>query len=176
MSRQWERMVLKNKKQINKRRVKTGQPKISASPSEQMETFYGRSWFLPALFVAISAFFATISIAFYEADTLLWATIGAYLLLGLMYYLRRPYLKVGKKQVATKRMGVERYLQAEEMESIMVQPGSVTIKLKEKKNRWVFTKFQNLYDIPALSARLKLFAQQHQIKYEEEGDPTGKAI
>lgn len=176
MSRQWERMVLKNKKELNKRRVKTGKPTLSASTSEQMDIFYGRSWFLPALFVAVSAFFATISIAFYEADTLLWATIGAYLLLGLMYYLRKPYLKVGKNKVATKKMGVERSLQADEIESISVLPGSVTIKLKDKKSRWVFTKFQNLYNIPALAERLKVFANQHQIQYEEEGIPSGKAV
>lgn len=175
MSRSWERMVAKNKKQINKKRVKLGQPRIDDSPREQMDTFYGRSWFLPALFVAISAFFGTISVAYYEDNTMTWVMIAAYLALGVMYYLRRPYLKVGKSQIATKKMGVERALRADEMESISVQPGSVTIKLKHKNTRWVFTKFQNLYDIPAIAAKLKQFAQQHQVPFEDIGGTASKA-
>jgi hypothetical protein len=176
MSRQWARMVKKNKKLVNQKRLKEGKKTItSATTGEEMDAIYGRSWFLPALFVAVSAFFATISIAFYEADTLLWGTIAAYLVLGFIYYLRKPYLKVGKKQVATKKLGVERYLQADEIESIVVQPGSVTINLKAKNKRWIFTKFQNLYNIPVMAARLKTFAQQNQVRYEEDGLSVDKA-
>ncbi|WP_127584576.1 hypothetical protein [Paenibacillus koleovorans] len=175
MSRQWERMVRKNSKLANKRRAKSGQAVITATSGETMNIYKGRSWFLPSLLVAMSIFYAFTSLVYSESSTMMWVVTAAYVFLGLMYFLRRPYIKIGRKQVATRRLGVERFLSAEEMESITVQPGGVVIKLKAGNKRWVFTKFQNLYDIPAIAERMKTFAAQHQVPFQEEAAPEKKS-
>lgn len=168
MSRKWERMVQKNSKQMNRIRLKSGKPPIAVATEEQMDIFKGRSWFLPALLVACSFFFAIVSVSLYETQTLYWITVAGYLALGIMYFLRRPYIKVGKNKLATRRLGIDKVFGADEIESISVQPGSVAIQLRGKRTRWVLSKFQSLYDIPALATRLKKFADQNGIAYKEE--------
>ncbi|TNJ68146.1 hypothetical protein FE784_00325 [Paenibacillus hemerocallicola] len=168
MSRRWERMVQKNSKEMNRKRLKTGKTPITVSTQEQMDVFKGRSWFLPTLLVACSLFFAIVSVAYYETQTLYWVTVAGYLALGVMYFLRRPYIKVGKQKLSTRRMGMDKVFGADEIESISVQPGSVAIQLKGKRTRWVLSKFQSLYDIPALAARLKKFADVNGIEYKED--------
>lgn len=168
MSRKWERMVQKNSKDINKRRQKTGQTPVSASTQDQMDVFKGRSWFLPALLVACSLFFAILSATLYDSQSLYWVTVIGYLVLGLMYFLRRPYIKVGKQKLATRRLGVDKIYGADEIESISVSSGNVAIQIKGKRTRWVLSKFQSLYDIPVIAARLKKFAELNGIAYKEE--------
>ncbi|GAA3404654.1 hypothetical protein ACFFNY_27270 [Paenibacillus hodogayensis] len=168
MSRKWERMVQKNSKDINSRRKKTGHTPISVSAQEQMDVYKGRSWFLPALLVACSLFFAIVSVMLYESQSLYWITVLGYMVLGVMYFLRRPYIKIGKQKLATRRMGMDKVFGADEIESISVQSGSVAIQLKGKRTRWVLSKFQSLYDIPAIAARLKKFAEHNGIAYKEE--------
>lgn len=168
MSRKWERMVEKNSKELNQKRKKMGQSPISVSNLEQMDVFKGRSWFLPTLLVACSLFFAIVSVALYESQTLYWVTVIGYLVLGVMYFLRRPYIKIGKKQLSTRRMGVDKVFGADEIESISAAPGSIAIQIKGKKTRWVLSKFQNLYDIPAIATRLKTFAEQNGVAYSED--------
>lgn len=167
MSRKWERMVQKNSKQLNKQRRKTGQAPIITA-QEQADVFKGRSWFLPALLVAVSFFFGIVSAGVYESDTFYWVTVIGYLLLGVLYFLRRPYIKVGKNKLSTRRLGVEKTFGADEIEAIAVQRGSVSIQMKGKRTRWVLSKFQHLYDIPALAARLKTFAEHNGIDYRDE--------
>lgn len=167
MSRKWERMVQKNSKEANLKRKKGGSAPI-ISADEQMDIFKGRSWLAPSLLVACSLFFAIVSVTIYETETLYWITVAGYLLLGVMYFLRRPYIKIGKKKLSTRRMGIDKVFGADEIESISVQPGSVAIQFKGKKMRWVLSKFQSLYDIPAIAARLKQFAEQNGIDYKDE--------
>ncbi|MEF3301647.1 hypothetical protein [Paenibacillus sp. GYB003] len=133
MSRKWERMVYKNSKELNAKRKKAGHAPISVSAEEQMDVFKGRSWFLPALLVACSLFFAIVSVALYETQTLYWITVIGYLALGVMYFLRRPYIKIGKQKLATRRMGVDKVFDAGEIESITVQSGSIAIQIKGKR-------------------------------------------
>lgn len=133
-----------------------------------MEVFKGRSWFLPALLVACSFFFAIVSVSMYEAQTLYWITVIGYLLLGVIYFMRRPYVKVGRKQLGTRRFGMDKLFQANEIESMTAQSGSVAIQFKGKRTRWVLSKFQSLYDMPALTARLRTFAEQNGIPFKDE--------
>lgn len=169
MSRKWERMVEKNSKQLNQRRKKTGvQPISVASTQEQMDVFKGRSWFLPALLVSCSLFFAIVSSTMAENQSFYWITVLGYLVLGVMYFLRRPYVKVGRNKLSTRRLGIEKFFGADEIEEISVLRGSIAIQMKGKKTRWVLSKFQSLYDITALSARLKKFAEMNGISYKEE--------
>jgi hypothetical protein len=168
MSRKWERMVRKNSKQLNRMRQKSGLKPIEAVTKEQEDVFKGRSWFLPVLLVACSLFFAIMSGALDESGTLYWVTVLGYLALAVMYFLRRPYIRVGKRQLSTRRLGVERVYAADEIESIAVQRGSIVIQMKGKRTRWVLSKFQNLYDVPAIAARLRTFAQQNGIAFQEE--------
>ncbi|MDF2721936.1 MAG: hypothetical protein K0Q59_1611 [Paenibacillus sp.] len=168
MSRKWERMVQKNSKVVNSKRKKTGTAPIAASPAEQMDVFKGRSWFIPALFIACSLFFAVVSVMLYETATLYWITVAGYFVLGVMYFLRRPYVKIGKNKLSTRKMGIDKVFNADEIESISAQPGNVAIQFKGKRSRWVLSKFMNLYDIPALTSRLKTFAAQNGIAYKED--------
>lgn len=167
MSRKWERMVQKNRKETNRQRQKYGKTQIIDSPQEHMDVFKGRSWFLPALLISCSFFFGVVSAMTAETDTFYYLTVSGYFLLGIIYFLRRPYIKVGKDKLSTRRLGVERFYAADEVSAISVLPGSVSIQLKGKRTRWVLSRFQNMYDIPAIAARLKKFAEQNGIEYTE---------
>jgi hypothetical protein len=166
MSRKWERMVQKNMEQVNRRRSKSGNVPISVT--EPMDVFYGRSWFLPALLIACSFFFAIVSSLYYEGDTLFWFTVAAYFLLGIIYFLRRPYIKIGRSRLATRRLGMERYFEAGDIEKISVMRGAVQIHFKGKRSGWTLTRFQHLYNIPAVSDRLKRFAEQNRIEFVDQ--------
>jgi len=168
MSRKWEREVERNRKKLNRQRQKQGRPLIAGGVNEWTDQFKGRSWFLPVLFVFCSLFFALMSGPTYEFGGLYWFTVIAYLLLAVIYFLRRPYLKVGKSRLATRRFGADKVVSAGEIEEVIAQPGSVSVVLKGKKTRLIFSRFQNLYDIPAMTERLKSFCEHNGIAFRQE--------
>ena len=109
MSRKWERMVSKNAKTANKNRSKQGIAPVS-NPDRAV-VFKGRSIFLSLLFVCISLFlFFTFTKA--SADKTFWFTAISYFAVGLLiYFVRRPYLKVSKLSLAKRRLFQRTYHQ-----------------------------------------------------------------
>ncbi|MFD0696659.1 hypothetical protein ACFQZT_21590 [Paenibacillus sp. GCM10027628] len=165
MSRKWERMVSKNAKKTNMLRSKQGKSPIS--DSNQAQVFKGRSLWLPLLFVIIFIFLlATYTKA--DQNGMYIATICGYLLVALlMYFVRRPYLKIGKTNLAKRGYSRELVLEANNIKQIIHKPGSVVIEL-DNKTRWVFSKRMNLFDVTTIAEKLHRFAELNRIAFEDK--------
>jgi hypothetical protein len=169
VSRKWERLVEKNKKNVNKLRDKAGTERVSLASKPDMDIFRGRSLFLPLLLISVSVLFISFFGQTAEKDALYWITVISYFLLGLyFFFLKRPFLKVGKAQLSTRKFGREKFVPAGEVEMIKVQSGYIIISFKNKRSHWVFSGVFNRFNLPAMAARLKEFANQHTIPYVVE--------
>lgn len=172
MSRKWERMVEKNRKTINKQRTKTGKREISAAVKSKPDAdrFLGRSYMLPALLIGLALVYM---IAFYDmysdSRVMYWLTGGAYLLLGVMLYIRRPYLNVGKSHVSTRGLfGSDKQMQADNIKKISFYPSYVMIEFKSTKRGWMFSRSFNRYDVEAIKTRLTQFARTNAVELNND--------
>ncbi|ANY71637.1 hypothetical protein BBD41_03035 [Paenibacillus ihbetae] len=172
MSRSWERKVSKNLQQLNKKRKKQGMSTYQGSAiSDQMDVFKGRKYVLPIVLLALAALYALLGSATAKTtgqsnDVLNWVGVGLYILLALMIFLRKPYLKIERSSVSTMKFNRERRLSASEIEKIKIASGSVVIQGKGKAGNWVFSRMINLYDTQAMGERLEEFAKAHHIPVE----------
>ncbi|GIO11519.1 hypothetical protein J19TS2_10740 [Cohnella xylanilytica] len=168
MSRSWERMVERNSKQINKRRKKEGKGAIAA-PAQQIDRFQGRSYIVPTLLVLLAVLIVLISQpwseAFQQTASMFWVTVGLYLLLAVFYYLRRPYLAVGKDFLETRRFSGYKRLKPTEIRKLVQQPGYIIVETVKGGN-WVFSRFMNRFPIEKMGERLHAFATLHHIEWE----------
>lgn len=168
MSRKWERMVRRNTKKTNKLRSKQGQQPVSASGQEAMVRFKGRSWFLPSVLVIFSIVFLLLAHDIYEADATYWLTGALYFLFGLfLFFARRPFLKIGRNRLSTRRFTGEKFVDAGDIEEIIIVPGTIVIQLKAKKERWIFSRLLQLFNLREIEGHLREFAKRHQIPVKE---------
>ncbi|MDO7904937.1 hypothetical protein Q5741_00750 [Paenibacillus sp. JX-17] len=169
MARSFERKVRKNTNQLNQQRKKQGL-KTLGNNSESADLFRGRSITAPALLAFLAVFYLLLSLFVTKAGMkpMDWFVFVLYLLLGVIFYFRRPYLKVGKKTVYTLKSGRERSMSADMIKSIKVQRGYIFIESEGKKSNWGFSRTLNRYDISAMSERLEKFAKENQIPFERE--------
>lgn len=180
MSRSWERMVQKNTAQVNKQRKKQGKPSLYASNgSSSADIFRGRNFVLPITLVALAAIYILLGVASDQAvmnTSLTWIVVGLYVLLAVVIFLRRPFLKVDKNSISTIKFNRDRRLTADQIAMIKVGSGSVVIELKGSKNKkgkvskggnWVFTRLINRYDTAAMGERLERFATTFDIPFEK---------
>lgn len=174
MSRSWERKVSKNMSQLNKQRKKQGQSMVgtTATVASDGDVFKGRKYVLPIVLIALAALYALLGIATAEAGAgntaLNWIGVSLYLLLALMIFLRKPYLKVGRSTVSTFKFNRERKLTASEISKIKILQGSVVIENKARGGNWVFSRLINRYDTKAMGERLEQFAKVNNIPVEHE--------
>ncbi|WNQ09151.1 hypothetical protein MJA45_16020 [Paenibacillus aurantius] len=169
MSRKWERMVEKNRKTANKRRLKQGQERISYSGTEEVEVFRGRSWILPLVLILFAAAYALAFYGYYDQDTSFWITVACYGLLGLfLFAFRRPILRIGRNRISSRRFAGDKWLEPGEIDEIILSPRTAVIQLKEKRVRWIFTRFLHRMPIGDLSARLREYAARHGVKLTEQ--------
>lgn len=167
MSRKWERMVSKNTKKLNKDRTKKGISPISIDP-ERGEVFKGRSILLSLFFVLISVFLL-LTLTKTTGDKMYWYTTIAYLVVGLfVYFVRRPYLKVTKSSLSKRGFARELVLNADNINEIVYAPGQVVINLKGKSPRWVYNRTLNRFDVAAMAARLKKFAEHNHVSFVDK--------
>jgi hypothetical protein len=175
MSRSWERMVKKNTKLVNKSRKKSG--KTGITDAEQPRIIKGRSWLLPSFFMLIFIFLLMTGQTTTETETsttMYWFTTISYAAVAVIFFLwRRPYLKVFRNQIATRKWTGEKYLAASEIEQITVLPSYTVIQTKNKKS-WVFTKLANLYNMAEMGEALREFAKLNQVTMHEEMKEKGK--
>ncbi|KQO00719.1 hypothetical protein [Paenibacillus sp. Leaf72] len=168
MSRTWERKVRRNTNQINKNRKKQGGPSFKPA-GPQSDRFVGRSYIAPILlllFIAMYVILAQMDPQF-KFDTLLGVTIGCYVFLAIVFFLRRPYITIGKNYVQTRKMTGDKRLGAEAIKTIRVQPGYVTIE-PQKGSTWAFSRVFHRYPTDEISARLEQFAKDNGITYEQK--------
>ncbi|WP_211747868.1 hypothetical protein [Paenibacillus sp. Marseille-Q4541] len=168
MASSFERAVKRNQQKTNKDRKKQGKP-IVGSSMENEDIFKGRAFIFPFILVVLAFMFLTLSgltkdgVAGFD-----WVVFVLYIGLAVMYFFRRPYLKVGKKRIKTIKLSRERSLGVEDIKRIVVDKGSVIIEHNGKGGNWAFSRLLNLYDTDAMAARLITFAQSHQIPVEDK--------
>lgn len=170
-SRSWERKVRKNQSQLNKQRKKQGKDPLTLKTADtQLEIYKGRSIIMPAFLVLFTALYVILSFssdAYKTADTMYWVTIGLYLLLAVLFVLRRPYLAVSKEYVRSRRFGGDRNLYASNIKGISVQKGYVVIE-QIKGGNWVFSRLINRYPTDEMAERLRAFAAANQITFTDK--------
>lgn len=112
MSRSWERMVQKNSAQLNKQRKKQGKPSLySSNGSATADVFKGRNFVLPITLVALAVIYLLLGMTSQQAamnTSLNWIVVGLYVLLAIMIFLRRPFLKVDKNTLSTIKFNRDR--------------------------------------------------------------------
>ncbi|MFW5435644.1 methyltransferase [Paenibacillus apiarius] len=174
MSRSWERKVRRNSAQLNKQRKKQGKAMMSTSTVAYKE-FKGRSYILPMVLIGFTVIYAFLggAVTDMQSPTLYWVTVFCYLGLGIILFLRRPFLRVGQDELSTIKWNRIRTLPAQEITKIVTQPGYVVIEHSRKGSSWVFSRTMNRYDTNAMAERLRLFAQQHRIEFAEDAKATG---
>ncbi|MCE5172073.1 methyltransferase [Paenibacillus profundus] len=174
MSRSWERKVRRNSTQLNKQRKKQGKSMMSTS-TVAFEEFKGRSYILPMVLIGFTIIYAFLGGAMtdVQSPTLYWVTVFCYLGLGIILFLRRPFLRIGKGELSTIKWNRIRTLPAQEITKIVAQPGYVVIEHSRKGSSWVFSRTMNRYDTDTMGKRLQSFAQQHRIEFVEESKSTG---
>lgn len=173
MSRSWERKVNKNMAQLNKQRKKQGQSTVgSAVAADGSTVFKGRKYVLPIVLIALAALYGLLGMATVEAgggsQTLNWVGVSLYILLALMIFLRKPYLKVERSTLSTFKFNRERKLTAKEISKIRILPGSVVIENKGRGGNWVFSRLINRYNTDAMGEKLEQFAKANQIPVENQ--------
>ncbi|GIQ69567.1 methyltransferase [Xylanibacillus composti] len=161
MSRKWKRMVERNYDQVSKQRSK----QESALPgvkllSDGTEMIRGRSIVMPITMIAIVSMFILVYGSSAGNDPLFWVTVGAYVFLALVYFLRRPYLRIGRSFLSTRRMGRDQIVEAKDIASITCGDGYVAIDFKSKRRKWFFSRVMNRYPTDRMAERLLLFAQR----------------
>ncbi|ASA21905.1 hypothetical protein [Paenibacillus donghaensis] len=174
MARSWERMVQRNTQQINKQRKKQGKDSIYATTSSSVkksDIFKGRNIVFPFVLVLLGIMFWVVgSIDQNKGSGILanWLGVVLYFLLAALMYFRRPYLKVDKTKLSTIKFSRERSWAAADIEMITLSRSAVSIKYKNKRSRWVFSRFFNRYDTVAIGERLEAFAKHNNVAVEHE--------
>lgn len=168
MSRSWERMVLKNSKNMNKRRKKEGKQSMRPN-APQVDKFVGRNFIVPTMLFMLIILYVTLaqpwSDNFMQDPTLFWVTVGCYVLLAAFYFFRRPYLAVTRDTLETRKFTGYKHLRPAQIRKISSMPGYILIE-SVKGGNWVFSRFMNRYPLDRMGERLKVYADLHQIEWE----------
>ncbi|WP_410510973.1 hypothetical protein PaeBR_12665 [Paenibacillus sp. BR2-3] len=173
MARSWERMVQRNSQQVNKQRKKAGKDTIyaSTSPSKTGEVFRGRNIVLPVVLLGLGIMYwmvGTVDQTKGNGSLMNWLGIVLYFVLAVLIFFRRPFLKVDRARLSTFKFNRERFLAAGDIEKIILSRGSVTIKHKGKRMKWIFSKLINRYDTAAMGDHLEQFAKVNNIVVEHK--------
>lgn len=168
MSRSWERKVRKNMSHLNKQRKKQGADSIVLN-ADKAEKLVGRNYIAPILLILFISLYLILvqSQDDFQMDTMFWVTVFCYILLAAIFFVRRPYLKIGKDYVQTRRMTGDKRLPAASIKAISVQPGYVVIE-PVKGGNWVFSRLINRYPTGEMAEKLQQFAQANQIQFQQK--------
>lgn len=168
MARSWERMVNKNRKQINQRRKKEGKGALGSVSKSDIEKFKGRNYIVPVLLILLIVFYILMSQpwsdAYPSSMTMFWVTLICYVLLATFYFMRRPYLSINRDTLETRKFTGYKYLRPSEIRKFTVEPGYIVIE-SVKGTNWVFSRWMNLYPTQAMAERLKTYADLHKVEY-----------
>lgn len=136
---------------------------------EKADRLTGRNIILPILLIlfigAYVSFFFTDPL--FELNTINIVTIGAYFVLAALFFFRKPYLKIGKDYVQSRRMTGDKRLNASDISAIRAQDGYLTI-LPKKGGGWTYSRMINRFDTAEMAGKMKTFAQVHGIPFEEK--------
>ncbi|KGE17335.1 hypothetical protein [Paenibacillus wynnii] len=173
MARSWERMVQRNSQKINQQRKKAGKDSIHASTvsTKSGDVYRGRNIVLPVVLIGLGIMYwmvGTLDEVKGNGSLMNWLGIVLYFALAALLFFRRPYLKVERARLSTFKFNRERFLGAADIEKIVLSRGSVIIKHKGKRMKWIFSKLINRYDTAVMGERLEQFATANNITIERE--------
>lgn len=159
----------KNTNQINKARKKHGVSQIGTSAAPKVDRYTGRNYIFPIvliLLISMYTVFVTTDPSF-EPTSMFWVTIGCYIFLALIFFLRRPYISIGKDYIQTRKMTGDKQLHVSNIKGISVQNGAVVI-MQQKGANWVFSRLLNRYPTDEIGRRLQDFAKTHNLPFEQK--------
>ncbi|CAG7648316.1 hypothetical protein PAECIP111802_04180 [Paenibacillus allorhizosphaerae] len=137
--------------------------------SDGSVTFKGRSWFLPMLLMATGVFCLISFRGLAGQGNLYWITGASYIFLAvLIYWVRRPFIKIGKNALTSRRFGGDRTVEASQINEITIGKDAVVVQIKPKGNRWVFTRVYNRFQMDELNGKMKEFAAKNNVTLKEE--------
>jgi hypothetical protein len=161
MSRRFARQMDRNKKQLNETQRKSGKQGTLKASNETK--FIGRSWLLPSFLIGMLIWYLILFIG--DKGFMFWFTVVGYTLLSLfLFFIKRPYLVVGKDFVESRRFGGVFKIQVSEIEKITIAKDSVNIAFNVKRPSWSFTSLFQMMKIADMSEKLTEFAQKNQIQ------------
>lgn len=168
MSRSWERKVRKNMETVNKKRKKQGNGQIVLN-AEKSDKIVGRNFIAPILLILFIGLYVLLmqSSPGFKTDTMFWITVGCYILLASVFFLRKPYITIGKDFLQTRRMTGDKRISIDAIKGITVHKGHVVVE-QHKGGNWVFSKLTNRFPTDEIAAKLKHFAQVNGITYQEK--------
>jgi hypothetical protein len=164
MASKWQRQVERNTKKVNLQRKRIGASPISQTTKKD-EKQKGRSWMLSLFLVLIGCFYM---VTFWDVDRngLYWVTVIMYFILALIvFYLRRPFLGIGKSSLTTRKFAGLRVKKAEEISKIEIQPGIIIIEFNDSSSKWVFSRLINRYNLTEMADELQEFASKNKINF-----------
>jgi hypothetical protein len=131
-------------------------------------SFYGKSYFFPIMLFALGVLSAVTA---YQADKVnyfYYFTFIAYFGLSVFYFIKKPYLRIGKDFISTRRMGADRIMEADQIDHIEIYESYVLFVFKKKRTKWVFAKIINKYPVADIVTALIPFAKANKIKIVDE--------
>lgn len=173
----FDRKIERNRIRMNKKGKGSstqGQGTVSgrtAGPNGDGDVFKGRKILLPVLLVALALTYGSIGFigGAPEADSFMyWITIGLYVLLALIIFLKKPFLRISKNSLFTQKYNRDRRLDAGQISKIKISPTKITIVPKSGEPNWVFYKTRNRFDTEAMGNRLAQYANAYHVTLEQE--------
>lgn len=169
MASSFERKVRKNMETVNKQRTKQGAQPLG-STGNASDTYYGRNVTVPIMLIGLSVLYLVLTMFWTQVGMKRtdWLVFGLYLLLAVVFFIRRPYLRVSKNALYTLKGGRERSMLADQIKCIRVQSGYVIVEKQGKGGNWVFNKTLGRYDTDTIAERLEKFAAANQVLFQNE--------
>lgn len=176
----FDRKVERNQRKMHKSgkgpAVKTRSnrdPRTALGAKGDGEIFKGRKIILPitlALLAVLYGMVGTVGNAAELNSTIFWLTIVLYLLLALMIFLRRPYLRIDRTWLYTSKYNRDKLIEAGNISKIKVNKNcsKITIVPKSKDVNWVFSRSRNLFNTQAMAAHLEQYAKANHVTFETE--------
>lgn len=135
------------------------------------DIFKGRKIILPTALSLMAILYGAIGLMGPASEgnkALFWVTIGLYLLLAVVIFFRKPYLRVDKNRLYTSKYNRDKYLNASNVSKIIHSQGKIVIVPKGKESKWVFSRVRNFFDTEAMALRLEEFAHTNHITIEKQ--------
>lgn len=176
----FDRKVERNQIKMNKKgkgpAVKTRtsrDPRTALGAKGDGEVFKGRKILLPLTLALLAILYGVVGSIGNTAElnpTIFWLTIVLYLLLAMMIFLRRPYLRIDRTWLYTSKFNRDKLIEASNIGKIKVNKNQskITIIPKSKDVNWVFSRSRNLFDTKAMAARLEQYAKANHVTFEAE--------
>lgn len=176
----FDRKVERNQKKLNKSgkgpAIKTRSnrdPRTALGAKGDGEIFKGRKIILPVTLAFLAVLYGTIGTIGKAAELnsgIFWVTIALYLLLALMIFLRRPYLRIDRSWLYTSKYNRDKLIEANNISKIKVNKNrsKITIVPKSKDVNWVFSRSRNLFNTGEMAAYLEQYAKVNQVTFETE--------